>query len=233
MLLREAPRAVAEEHALDVAVDDDAATNHAAYSRAVEFTEVLKRRRMVRAYEPKAVPREAIERIVGTIRRAPSAGFSQGQRLVVVTNEDTRRRIAELLGRDRGPALDRWLKAPVLIVVGVREDDYHERYQKPDKLIDGREIEWPIPYWHFDAGATAMLILLAAIAEGYASGLFGVFAEAMRPFKDLLGIPDDVAVACCITIGVPADDSNWDALSSRLTQARKGVDDIVHWERWS
>lgn len=190
---------------------------------------------MVRAYEPDPIDRVAIERIVGTVRRAPSAGFSQGQRLVVVTEEALRRRIAEILQIGSFvPGEDRWVSvAPVLIVVGVRENDYHERYQKPDKLIDGREIEWPIPYWHFDAGAAAMLILLAAIDEGYAAGLFGVFLEAIRPFKELLNIPDDVDVACCITIGRPADDSNWDNLTSRLTQARRPVDDLVHWERWA
>jgi len=91
---------------------------------------------------------------------------------------------------------------------------------------------WPIPYWHFDAGAAAMLILLAAIAEGYAAGIFGVFMESMKPFKDLLAIPEDVAVACCITVGTPSDDSTWSRLSSRLTQARRPLDDLVQWERW-
>jgi len=201
----------------------------------VELSDILERRRMVRAYEPDRIDRATIERIVGTVRRAPSAGFSQGQRLLVVTEPATRRRIAEIL-QTGAPVEgeDRWVSvAPVLIVVGVREDDYHERYRMPDKLTDGHEIEWPIPYWHFDAGAAAMLILLAAIAEGYAAGLFGVFLGATRPFKELLHIPDDVAVACCITIGKPADDSNWNNVTSRLTQARKPVDDLVHWERWS
>ena len=46
----------------------------------------------------------------------------------------------------------------------------------------------PIPYWHFDAGA-AMLILLAAIDEGYAASSFGVFMKT-KPFKELLHIPD-------------------------------------------
>jgi FMN reductase [NAD(P)H] len=194
----------------------------------VELTEILARRRMVRAYRPDPVPRDAIERIVSTVRRAPSAGFSQGQRLLVVTEQPTRDAIGDILG-DR-----QWVgEAPVLVVVGVREDDYHERYTKPDKLVEGREIEWPVPYWHFDAGAAAMLILLAAIDEGYAAGLFGVFAEAMAPFKELLHIPGDVAVTCCITIGKPADDSSWDALTSRLTQARRPVNDLVHWERWA
>jgi len=183
---------------------------------------------MVRTYAPGPVPRDALERIVSTVRRAPSAGFSQGQRLLVVTEQATRDAIGDVLG-DR-----QWVsEAPVLVVVGVREADYHDRYTKPDKLVDGQEIEWPVPYWHFDAGAAAMLILLAAIDEGYAAGLFGVFAEAMTAFKHLLNIPDDVAVTCCITIGKAADDSSWDALTSRLTQARKPVDDLVHWERWA
>lgn len=73
-----------------------------------------------------------------------------------------------------------------------------------------------------------MLILLAAIDEGCAAGLFGVFTGATQPFKELLRIPDDIAVACGITIGKPADDSQWSAISSRLTQARKSVDDLVH-----
>jgi nitroreductase len=204
----------------------------------VDFKAILQRRRMVRAYEREPISRRTIERIVGTVRRAPSAGFSQGQRLLVVTNADTRRQIAQLLQESspvpgRVPNEDQWITAaPVLIVVGVREDDYHDRYQKPDKLIDGRELEWPVPYWHFDAGAAAMLILLSAIDEGYAAGIFGVFMEAIEPFKRLLAIPPDVDVACCITIGKPADDSRWSAVSSRLTQARRPVDDLVHWERW-
>ena len=193
---------------------------------------------MVRAYEREPIPRDAIERMVGTVRRAPSAGFSQGQRLLIVTNAETRKQIAELLEerspiRGRIPKDEQWVTAaPVLIVVGVRENDYHDRYRKPDKLIDGRELEWPVPYWHFDTGAAAMLILLAAIDEGYAAGVFGVFMEAMEPFKSLLGIPEDVDVACCITIGKPADDSDWSAVSSRLTEARRPVDDLVRWERW-
>jgi FMN reductase [NAD(P)H] len=203
----------------------------------MDLKEILRRRRMVRAYESEPISRETIERIVGTVRRAPSAGFSQGQRLVVVTDAATRRRIANILEEaipapGAGAMLEPWLKAPVLIAVGVREDDYHDRYRKPDKLSDGAEIEWPIPYWYFDAGAAAMLILLAAIDEGYAAGLFGLVAEATQPFKELLRIPADIAVACCITIGKPADDSQWSAMSSRLTQARKSVDDLVHWERW-
>ena len=201
----------------------------------MDLREILRRRRMVRAYEPEPIPRETIERIVSTVRRAPSAGFSQGQRLVVVTDAGLRKQIADLFDEEKSIAEGRepWVTAaPVLIVVGVREQDYHDRYTRPDKLQDGHELEWPVPYWHFDAGAAAMLILLAAIDEGYAAGLFGVVGEKMQPFRELLGLPEDVVPDCCITIGRPRDDPNWSRLSSRLTQRRKPVDDLVHWERW-
>jgi FMN reductase [NAD(P)H] len=217
---------------LDVAVDDDTAPDHAAYSRAVEFREILKRRRMVRSYRTEPIPHETIERIVATVLRAPSGGFSQGHRLVVVTEQRTRERIAELFDEPASVAEGRepWISsAPVIVVVGTREASYHERYRRPDKLQDGDEIEWPVPYWHVDAGAAMMLILLAAIDEGYAAGVFGVPVEHQPAFKELLGIPDDVAVVACVTIGRPADDRNWSSVSSRLTQARKSLDQLVRW----
>ena len=56
----------------------------------MDFRDLLKQRRMVRHYEPEAVPRETLERICRTVRRAPSGGFSQGQRLIVVTDAEMR-----------------------------------------------------------------------------------------------------------------------------------------------
>jgi len=195
----------------------------------MNFRELLGRRRMVRAYEPEPVPREAIERIVRSVRRGPSAGFSQGLRLVVVT-EPERRRLGEIVGEES------WVgNAPVLVVVCVRENDYHDRYRQQDKLAvtGGVEIEWPIPFWYFEAGAAAMLILLAAIDEGYAAGLFGVPVEVLPAFREELVLPDDVEIACCITIGRAADDDEASALSSRLTRRRRAQEEMVRWERWS
>jgi nitroreductase len=77
-----------------------------------------------------------------------------------------------------------------------------------------------------------MLILLAAIDEGYAAGLFGVPVEMLPAFRAELELPDDVEIACCITIGRAADDDEASALSSRLTRRRRPLDDVVRWERW-
>ena len=190
---------------------------------------------MVRAYEPKPVPRETLERIVGTIGRAPSAGFSQGQRLVVVTEPERRRAVAEAVGENHyvEQGFAPWISgAAALVVVCTREDDYHDRYRQPDKLQDGEEIAWPVPYWYADAGAAAMLIMLAAIDESLGAGVFGVPVERMERVRALLELPPDVAIVEVITLGFPAEDDASDRLSSRSTHPRRRLDEIVRWERW-
>jgi FMN reductase [NAD(P)H] len=202
----------------------------------MEFTDVLKRRRMVRAYEPRAVPRATLERIVGTIRRAPSAGFSQGQRFIVVTDPDVRKAIAQATGEDYyvNQGFQPWISgAAALVVVCAREDDYHERYRQPDKLVEGEEIEWPVPYWYVDAGKATMLVLLAAIDEGLAAGVFGINGERQQQVRELLGLPDDVALVEVITLGYAGRDDASDRLSSRGTRPRKPLDELVRWESWT
>jgi FMN reductase [NAD(P)H] len=200
-----------------------------------EFRELLQRRRMVRDYLPDPIEREVIERIVGTVRRAPSAGFSQGHRLVVVTEPETRRELARLAGEDEyvEMGLPRWISvAPVHVVVGVREESYHERYRKDDKLVDGEEIGWPAPYWYVDAGSMFLLLQLAALDEGLGTGIYGVPADVVPALKEVLGMPDDVHFVCVITIGKQPDDVDDSPLVSRLSQARLPLDELVRWERW-
>jgi len=192
---------------------------------------------MVRHYEREPVPRETVERICRTVRRAPSGGFSQGQRLIVVTDAGTRKSIADLLHEDEWIAQGRepWMSvAPVHIVVCTREQDYHDRYNEPDKLAltGGVEIEWPAPFWYVDAGAAMMLILLAAIDEGLAAGVYGVTVPEMKEFKELLEIPDEVHVVACVTLGKGRPDPNASRASSRFSQRRRGLEEVVHWERW-
>src|SRR5947208_1038340 len=191
---------------------------------------------MVRNYAPEPVDRETLTRIVSTIRRAPSGGYSQGQRLVVVTDPAAKQRLAAISGEDAvaHEGVEPWFtSAAAHVLVCTREDDYHDRYRQPDKLQDGEEIEWPVPYWYVDAGAALMLILLAAIDEGLSADVYGFVGEGQEEVRELLGIPADVAVLAGVTIGVPADDSGWSAIASRRTRARRPIDDLVRWERWS
>jgi nitroreductase len=191
---------------------------------------------MVRHYGPDRVPLGTIQRIVATVRRAPSAGYSQGQRLLVVTEDAGRAEISRILGAagwTTPEGREPWLEsAPVLVLVCTREDDYHERYRLPDKLQEGEEIDWPVPYWFVDAGAALMLLLLAAVDEGLAAGVSGVPRDAGAELRSSFGIPDDVEIVALVTIGAPAPDPGWSAVTSRRTRPRRAPDKVVRWERW-
>ena len=203
----------------------------------MEFREVLNRRRSVRTYADRPVPREVLERITNAaVVWAPSAGFSQGLRLVVVTDPEARREIAVAAAEEELAAKGRprWkAAAPVHVVVVTREDDYHQRYQAPDKLklTGGREIEWPAPYWYVDAGAAAMTLMLAAIDEGLETAIFGVTdQEALRR---ILGLPEDVRFVAVVTLGYPAETADQPSGgASVFTERRKPREEVVHWERW-
>jgi FMN reductase [NAD(P)H] len=200
----------------------------------VSLYELLKRRRMVRHYTGDRIPRDVLERIVATVRRAPSAGFSQGQRLLVVDEPDLLAQIAALHD-DEGNEAEPWFgSAAAHVLVLTREQDYHDRYTSPDKLdvTGGSEIVWPVPYWHVDAGAALMLVLLAAIEEGLAGGVYGIQVEDQPRWRELLRIPDELAIVAGITLGRPAPDPEWSKRSSRATQRRRTIDEQVHWNAW-
>lgn len=203
----------------------------------MEFRDVLNRRRSVRTYAHRPVPREVLERVTNAaVVRAPSAGFSQGLRLVVVTDPETRREIAVAAAEEdlAAQGRPRWkAAAPVHVVVLTREDDYHDRYRERDKLqiTGGREIDWPAPYWYVDAGAAAMTLMLAAIDEGLETAVFGVTDH--DALKRTLGLPDDLGFVAVVTMGYPADDADApSAGASVFTQRRKPREDVVRWERW-
>lgn len=196
----------------------------------MEFREVIRRRRMVRNYRDQPVDEATLLRIVEAGRRAPSAGFTQGQSFVLVTDAELRNSIAELAGEDEYAArgYDRWVsRAPAHVVVCVSEAAYHARYREADKLDpDGSEIEWPVPFWWVDAGASMMAILLAAVDEGLAAGFLGV--HSIEGLKSLLRIPDEVSPIGIVTIGHPAPDRR----SASLARGWKPDQDVVHFERW-
>ena len=197
----------------------------------MEFWEVIRRRRMVRNYDPtKPVTREALERIARAAQRAPSAGFSQGQRLVIVTDDDQRRAIAEVCDEPAYVDLgfDPWVsRAPALIIPCVSEQIYHARYNEPDKRRPGEpETAWPIPYWWVDVGATWMTILLAAVDEGLAAGFVGT--DRVGDMQAVLNLPPDMVPIGVVTVGHPLPDRK----SGSLKRGWAAPAEFVRWERW-
>src|SRR3954470_5454809 len=108
---------------------------HTGCEIAVEFQDVVMKRRAVRRFEEGGVDRAVIERIARLAQRTPSAGFSQGQRLVVVVDRGRRREGARICGEEQyEPLFGPWIsECAAQFIPCVSETIYHRRYQEPDK----------------------------------------------------------------------------------------------------
>ena len=85
-----------------------------------------------------------------------------------------------------------------------------------------------MPFWWFDAGALFMLLQLAAIDEGLATGFYSPAPpEELDALATIAGFPGDVALAGVLTVGYPADPAA--APSRRLTERRTPVDELITW----
>lgn len=195
----------------------------------MDFTEVVRKRRMVRHFTDEPVAPEVVDRILELARHAPSAGFTQGQAYVVVTRADLRREIARLAGEEEyvtGGFHAFVSEAPVLVIPCTSEAAYHRRYQEPDKVReDGTEIAWPVPFWHMDVGCSIMTLLLAVVNEGLAAGYVGL---ELAPLRALLGIPEEWTPMGAIPIGHPAPD----VPSPSLKRGRTPDEFYIHRETW-
>jgi len=196
----------------------------------MDFYDLVHKRRMVRNFSADPVDPAAIERILEAAKHGPSAGFTQGQDFIVVTDPAMKQRLADLCGEaeyvEKG--FDPFIsKAPILIVPCTNENAYHRRYQQPDKTdSSGQEIVWPVPYWFMDAGHAVMLILLAVVEEGLAAGYAGF--HDLDGAREALGIPAEVTPVGLIPLGHPAPDKR----SPSLKRGRRSTSETVHRERW-
>jgi nitroreductase len=202
----------------------------------MEFAEVVRRRRMVRNYDPdRPVPADVRDRILRHALRAPSAGFSQGWAFLVLESSEDRARFWAVTAPDDSTpeAPSRWLTgmstAPLLVVPLSHRDAYLDRYAEPDKgWTDRDEARWPVPYWHIDTGFAALLMLLTAVDEDLGACFFGIPPERIDAFRGAFGVPAPYQPIGALTIGYRAPDPR----SPSLRRGHRPFDDVVHFGRW-
>ncbi|WP_416901477.1 nitroreductase family protein [Micromonospora echinospora] len=199
----------------------------------MEFAEVVRRRRMVRNYDPdRPVPPDVVDRLLDHAIRAPSAGFAQGWGFLVLTDPTDRERFWAAATPGRG-GRDRWLtgmrRAPLIVVPHANRSAYLDRYAEPDKgWTDRAEERWPVPYWHVDAGFASLLMLLTAVDEGLGACFFGIPPERTAAYRAAFDVPAEFTPVGAITVGYRAPDQR----SPSLRRGRRPVDEVVHRGRW-
>lgn len=199
----------------------------------MEFSETVRRRRMVRSFDGRPVGAGAVDRLLAAAVRAPSAGFTQGWDFVVLEGAAQTGRFWDHTLPAGERASFRWpglLRAPVIVLPLSSRRAYLDRYAETDKARAGLHVEsaWPVPYWDVDCGFATMLLLLAAVDQGLGASFFGIFRGERALLADL-GVPEAYRPIGAVALGHPADDVR---PSTSVARGRRPLDEVVHRGGW-
>jgi nitroreductase len=199
----------------------------------MEFAEVVRRRKMVRAYDPdRPISPEVVRRLLEHAVHAPSAGFSQGWAFLVLQSPSERAAFWAAAAPPE-PTLQTWLAnmstAPLIIVALSNKSAYLDRYAEEDKgWADRDETRWPVPYWDIDTGMASLLILLTAVDEGLGACFFGIPPERVEHFRTAFDVPARYMPIGAITVGHRRPDK----VRGSSRRGRRPMDEVVHYGRF-
>lgn len=181
--------------------------------------EVFPRQRAVRAFADRAVPEEAVTRVLEAAIRAPSSQNAQPWRFVVVRDQAQKDALSEVYERcyqgvygagapARAAGRQPWSEVPVLIAVCV------EAPSGRTSMMTGASV-YP----------AVQNLMLAARALGLGSVLTTLWRRENEAIRAILGIPEGWEIAAICPLGYAATD--WG--KSR----RPPVSEFVYRDRWS
>ncbi|HXQ75632.1 MAG TPA: nitroreductase family protein [Acidimicrobiales bacterium] len=208
----------------------------------MEFTDAVRRRKMVRSFSGRPVARPVLEGLLDLALRGPSAGNTGGWDVVVLQGPSETAVFWEATTTPpwratsrRWPGLE---QAPVAVVLFAHPDAYAERYAEPDKESSGlgagvggpagRAEPWPVPYWFVDSGFPVLLLLLAAVDAHLGACFLGNF-RGETALATALGVPGDRRYVGTVLLGEPGGD---DPPSASLARGRRSAEEAVHWRQW-
>jgi len=164
--------------------------------------DVIHRRYSCRAYHDKSIEQDKLDCILEAARLAPSARNTQDWRFVVVTDRDTKSRVA---GTTNRPEV--FEKAGVIIAACSNSDEI---------MRCGQAIG-PI-----DVAIALEHISLQAADLGLGTCWIGSFDAGK--VRQILGIPDDIIIVELMALGYPA--------GSKPEPKREPIEKIVCYDKW-
>lgn len=173
----------------------------------MEFIDVVKKRRSIRAYKPDPVEPEKIAGMLEAARQAPSWRNLQCWRFMVITREEKRTAITSTYS-PHNPGVKALLQAPVIIVLCANPAESGNWYNKD--------------FYMLDAGLAMEHLVLAATDQGLATCWQGSFDE--EKMHEVLGVPGEFRIIALTPLGYPAQE--------RDPRPRKDMEQITFGEQW-
>lgn len=172
------------------------------------FLELAKSRYSCRSYKSESIEESKLLKVLGAFRIAPSAVNFQPWRIIVITMPENLAKVHESYPRD-------WFKtAPVVLIICA---DHSKSWKRGVDGKDHADIDIAIAIDHLTLQATEL-------------GLATCWVCNFNPhtIKQSFNLPDNIEPAVLIPIGYPNDAPD----INRFDAKRKGLGDIVSWEKF-
>jgi nitroreductase len=153
----------------------------------MSLVEIIKKRRSVRKFEEKEIPKEILEELKEAIIWAPSAGNLQSRKFYFVFNEEIKRKLAVAALNQ-----DFIAKAP-LVVVGCCDLEKISWYGERGKNL----------YTICDVSASIENLMLLATEKGLGTCWVGAFDEG--EVSKILNLPKNLRPIAIIPVGFSAE----------------------------
>jgi len=183
----------------------------------VELFEAIATTRAIRRFRPDPIPEDDLATILFAASRAPSGSNRQLFRFVLLRDDETSRQAKALIGGvaraawnakrdhdgyDRGSGNDE--SSPKARMARAMQH-FVEHYEEIPVNVLACLIRHraPTPAEGASVYPACQNLLLAARSLGYGGVITGWHAGAETELRELLGIPDGVAISACIPLGRP------------------------------
>lgn len=181
---------------------------HADTADPTEIVRPLLRTRQVREFTDEPVDRSALDALADVARWSGSSKNNQPWRFIVITEEQTIRRLA-----DTGMPYTRALQtATGAIAITLPEQP-----------------GWKISH-AYDEGRAAERILIAASLLGLSAGIAWISGDGRAAVSEVLGLPEDRFVRTVVALGHPTERASQP--KSARGEARLPREETVLEERW-
>jgi len=177
-------------------------------------------------------PEDEVFALCAEALRAPSAGFSQGTHLLILTGSDLENfwsaSGAKKWFAQRSPGV---LEATAVVLVLGDRQSYLERYGEPDKAELGLADPdaWAVPYWLTDAAMVAQNLLLLAEECRWGALFFGLTRE-QGGYLQGRRVPESASCIGAIALGYRAQEDRVSGSPTR--RQRHPAQEHLHRGSW-
>jgi nitroreductase len=170
----------------------------------MDVLEVIRKRKSVRKFLNKTIDKEKLLTILEAGRLAPSASNRQEWRFVIVSDSETKGKLAEAANSQA------FVGEASVVIVACAETDEH--------IMRCGQACYPI-----DVAIALDHITLAAVDLGLGTCWIGAFDA--NKVKQILNIPANIQVVALMPLGYPSD-------PLIANKRRLPLDEIVKYEHW-